>query len=64
MGVVAVFAASFLGLLVSLDARLVAGRPPAGRGHPQADEAEVTGGGTSSSSMWAAYASETTVYRN
>jgi pimeloyl-ACP methyl ester carboxylesterase len=31
--------------------------------HRQADEAEATGG-TRSSSMWAMYASETTVYRN
>jgi hypothetical protein len=46
------------------DARLVAARPSARRGHLQADEAEVTGGGTRSSSMWALYASETTVYRN
>ncbi len=38
--------------------------PPARRGHPQAGEAEVTGGGTRSSSMWVEYASETTVYRN
>jgi len=49
-GVQALFAACVLGLLIAAQAG-------------QAEEAEATGG-TRSSSMWAVYASETTVYRN